>query len=143
MLTHDRLVRLCRARDRLCGTDPSALSIAEIAQHAAMSRFYFIRQFKALFGETPHQCRIRARLERAKHLLAVGDNSVTDVCMAVGFSSLGSFSTLFTRRFGETPSSYRARLAGSPNRLVPDCLSLLRARWEGQAQFSSSDRAAF
>ena len=62
------------------------LSIAEVAREAAMSPFYFIRRFESVFGTTPHQFRIQSRLERAKHLLALSDYSVTDVCMEVGFS---------------------------------------------------------
>ena len=89
--------RLCRARDMLRDVD-HPLSIEQVAREAAVSPFHFIRQFQALFGETPHQYRIRARLERAKDLLESSDYSVTDVCMEVGFSSLGSFSDLFARR---------------------------------------------
>ena len=98
--------RLCRARDRLREFD-EPVSIAQVAREAAISPYHFIRQFQALFGETPHQYRIRARLERAKDLLESSDYSVTDVCMEVGFSSLGSFSDLFARRVGMPPSVYR------------------------------------
>jgi len=69
-----------------------------------ISPFHFIRQFEALFGLTPHQFRIQSRLDHAKHLLAMGRTSVTDVSMEVGMSSLGSFSDLFARRAGATPS---------------------------------------
>jgi AraC-like DNA-binding protein len=107
LLTHETLVRLCDARDRLRAADDTSPSIEQIAQASAMSRFHFIRRFSAVFGETPHQFRIRSRLERAKELLATGNISVTDVCMEVGFASLGSFSDLFTRRVGMPPSLYR------------------------------------
>jgi AraC-like DNA-binding protein len=109
MLTHDTLVRLCHARDLLRDSGEDSPSIEEIAHAAAMSRFHFIRRFAAVFGETPHQFRIRSRLERAKALLANGNASVTDVCMEVGFTSLGSFSDLFARRIGVPPSVYRHR----------------------------------
>ena len=102
-----------------------------------MSRFHFIRQFKSVFGETPVEFRTRSRLERAKHLLAHGEESVTAVCMAVGFSSLGSFSALFARRFGQPPSTYRKQRAGES---APDCMTLLRRSWERTAQFSRSER---
>ena len=99
-----------------------------------MSPFHFIRQFQAVFGETPHQLRIQARLERAKHLLALSDYSVTDVCMEVGFSSLGSFSDLFSRRVGLPPSAYRRRVRvfmpapdGLSPQLAPGCLTLMAA----------------
>ena len=90
-----------------------------------MSPFHFIRQFEALFGVTPHQYRIRARLDRAKLLLASREWSVTNTCFEVGFSSLGSFSALFTRRFGESPSAYRRRVHEAD--LTPGCLSLMCA----------------
>ena len=89
-----------------------------------ISPFHFIRQFEAVFGVTPHQYRIDARLDAAKRLLAAGQHSVTDVCMEVGFSSLGSFSALFTRRVGEAPSAYRQRVRAKAD-LTPGCLSLM------------------
>ncbi len=134
MLTHDALVRLCRARDRLRELDGEPLSMRQIAREAAISPYHVIRQYKALFGETPHQTRIGARLDRARERLVLGQGSVTDICMDVGFSSLGSFSALFSKRFGESPSAFRKRLAptveepGSlPAQLVPDCVSLMNA----------------
>lgn len=99
-----------------------------------MSPFHFIRQFQAVFGETPHQYRIQARLDRAKYLLAVTDASVTDVCMDVGFSSLGSFSDWFARRVGSAPSLYRQRVRSEmttpgvlPETHTPGCLTLMGA----------------
>jgi len=99
-----------------------------------MSPFHFIRRFESVFGTTPHQFRIQSRLERAKHLLALRDYSVTDVCMEVGFSSLGSFSALFARRFGKPPSAYRRQVwsliavpGELPRELAPGCLSLMAA----------------
>jgi AraC-like DNA-binding protein len=138
MLTKDRLIRLCRARDQLRDVGQAELSIHDVANTAAMSRFHFIRQFKAVFGESPVQFRTRMRLDRAKHLLVEGEDSITDICMAIGFSSLGSFSSLFSRRFGRAPSLYRQELSGSPERLSPDCLAILRATWERDSQISRS-----
>src|SRR5512143_3825229 len=89
---------LCRARRALRSVTERPLSIEEAARLAGISPFHFIRQFEAVFGATPHQYRIEARLDRARRLLAKGELSVTEVCMEVGFSSLGSFSDLFTRR---------------------------------------------
>jgi AraC-like DNA-binding protein len=134
MLTDNAFVRLCRARDMLREVHDHPLTIDDVAREAAMSPFHFIRQFSALFGDTPHQFRIQARLDRAKHLLALGEYSVTDVCMEVGFSSLGSFSDLFARRVGTPPSAYRRRVRsmvavpGSvPRELIPGCLTLMGA----------------
>ena len=132
-LKHDGFRSLCHARELLSEVQESPLSIADVAREVHISPFHFIRQFEAVFGSTPHQFRIQSRLERAKHLLAIGHYSVTDVCLEVGFSSLGSFSDLFTRRIGETPSAYRRRVRvmgqvpGSvPRDLIPGCLSLMR-----------------
>lgn len=127
-------VHLCRARDMLRETTDRRLTIDEVAREAAMSPFHFIRQFRALFGETPHQFRIQARLDRAKHLLAAGSDPVTEVCLEVGFSSLGSFSDLFARRIGLPPTAYRRRARSMvavpgalPVELFPGCLNLMGA----------------
>jgi AraC-like DNA-binding protein len=133
-MTHATLfTRLCLARDLLREVESDPLPIEAVARHAAVSPFHFIRQFQALFGETPHQYRIRARIERAKDLLASSDYSVTDVCMEVGFSSLGSFSDLFARRVGMAPSVYRRQcrsrivVPGVTPALHAGCLSLMAA----------------
>jgi AraC-like DNA-binding protein len=123
LLRHEGFRRLCRARELLQQLEDPAPTVEEIAREVQISPFHFIRQFEALFGVTPHQYRIQARLDRAKQMLAEGRFSVTDVCMEVGFSSLGSFSTLFTRRFGETPTAFRRRVRASD--LTPGCLSLM------------------
>ena len=132
LLRHDGFRRLCRARDLLRDVTEPSPTIEQLAREVRISPFHFIRQFEAVFGETPHQFRIGSRIELAKQLLALGEHSVTDVCMDVGFSSLGSFSALFTRRVGETPSAYQRRvrtLVSVPGRatspLTPGCLSLM------------------
>lgn len=140
-LSRSRRLVLCRARDRLCEEDSAdevAATVAALADEAGLSTGLFIREFARLFGDTPHQRRIRARVERAKHLLARGD-SVTQVCFEVGCSSLGSFSALFHQRVGMTPSAYRAqarRLAQVPGELrralSPGCFELMAAALEVQ-----------
>jgi AraC-like DNA-binding protein len=92
-----------------------------------MSPAHFSRQFRAAFGETPYSYLMTRRIERAKTLLRRGDLSVTDVCVAVGCTSLGSFSARFTELVGETPSAYRARdhAATAP---VPGCVAMVRTR---------------
>jgi AraC-like DNA-binding protein len=124
------LADFCRARAQLRS---SGVSVREAAARARLSPFQFIRRFRALFGETPHQLRIAARIDRARRLLALTDRPVTDVCLDVGFSSLGSFSALFARRVGASPSAYRAgvRATTSPRdrvaTLYPGCLNLMGA----------------
>jgi AraC-like DNA-binding protein len=148
MLTRHAFQNLCLARDILRSDIDRSISIREVAREAAMSPFHFIREFQAVFGETPHQLRIQARLDRAKQLLALGDYAVTDVCLEVGFSSLGSFSDLFARRVGMSPSAYRKRVrvlmpgaGGMPQELAPGCLTLMGAAFaifEKRRQSSSA-----
>ena len=133
LLTRNDFARFCRARELLVEVREQPLSIEHIAREVRISPFHFIRQFEAVFGLTPHQFRIQSRLEQAKLLLAMGQHSVTEVCMEVGFSSLGSFSDLFTRRVGTTPSAYQrharvlVQVPGTfPPDLFPGCLSLMR-----------------
>lgn len=128
---------MSRARTALrdLGAD---VNVASLASASRLSRSQFILRYRTAFGETPHQTRIRARLERAQWLLATSELSVTDVCMAVGFSSLGSFSRLFHDRCGEPPVRYRARLAAdtSPGaRLTPHCMALLASAWSEPSYF--------
>jgi AraC-like DNA-binding protein len=122
---------LVLARDVLSQTHEPALSIREVARAAELSPFHFIRLFEAVFGRTPHDYRIHARLEEAKRLLARGD-SVTEACFAVGASSLGSFSAAFTRRVGQTPSAFRRRVRADavvpgqpPPVMTAGCLNLM------------------
>ncbi len=132
LLRHEGFRRLCQARELLRELRDPSPSIEELAREVHSSPFHFIRQFEAVFGVTPHQFRIQARVDEAKRLLAIGHHSVTDVCMEVGFSSLGSFSTLFTRRVGQAPSAYQRRVRAMvqvpgvfPSGLTPGCLSLM------------------
>jgi AraC-like DNA-binding protein len=141
MLTHGTLTRLSIARDMLQDARYASLSISAIAATSGLSVFHFIRQFRVVFGETPNQYRARRRLENAKQMLVSGSDSVTDICMAVGYSSLGSFSALFSRQFGQAPSAYRQRLSGEVEQLTPDCMTLLRAAWCSGSQFSRSEDA--
>jgi AraC-like DNA-binding protein len=112
---------LLRVRDLIDRAYAEPLDVAALARSAAVSPAYFSRSFKAAFGETPHQYLMSRRMERAKALLRAGDHSVTDVCFAVGSSSLGSFSTQFRRLVGESPSSYRERDGHDALERLPDC----------------------
>lgn len=106
------LRQLCRARDLLADVRSANVSISDAAREASLSSFHFIRRFDAVFGETPHQFRTRERLTAAQRLLALG-HSVTDVCLDVGFNSLGSFSALFARKIGISPTAYQRSLRRS------------------------------
>jgi transcriptional regulator GlxA family with amidase domain len=118
----DDLVRLRQARDRMDRDHAQPLDVPALARGAHMSVGHFQRSFKQAFGETPYSHLMTRRVERAMHLLRLGDLSVTEVCMEVGCTSLGSFSARFTELVGETPSAYRAR---SHDELVgvPGCVA--------------------
>ena len=138
MLSHSRIrspsvLRLIRARDLLHQALDEKLTLDHLAREAAVSPGQFIRSFKALFGETPHQVRIAARLEQAKKLLITDSMSVTDICVSVGFSSLGTFSFEFARRVGSAPSAFRREARALvqvpgllPPKLYPGCFMLMR-----------------
>jgi len=126
-MTSDELANLAhlrRARDLMDREYASALDVAGLARAALMSTAHFSRQFRAAYGETPYAYLMTRRIERAKALLRLGELSVTEVCLAVGCSSLGSFSARFTELAGETPTAYRARdhsaLAGVPGCVAKD-----------------------
>src|SRR6187402_543634 len=104
----ENLAHLRRARDLIDREYANPLDVPTMAQHALMSPAHFSRQFKDAYGETPYGYLMTRRIERAMALLRTGV-SVTDACMAVGCTSLGSFSSRFTLLVGETPSRYRRR----------------------------------
>ena len=126
-MTPDDLANLAylrRARDLIDREYARPLAVAALARAALMSTAHFSRQFRSTYGETPYAYLMSRRIERAKALLRRGDLSVTEVCLAVGCTSLGSFSAGFTRLVGETPTAYRARdhaaLAGVPGCVAKD-----------------------
>jgi len=118
------LAHLRRARDLIDREYARPLDVAALARAALMSTAHFSRQLRAAYGETPYGYLMTRRIERAKALLRRGDMSVTEVCMEVGCTSLGSFSARFTQLVGETPTAYRARdhgaLAGVPGCIAKD-----------------------
>ena len=121
------LAHLRRARDLMDREYALPLDVPAMAQAALMSPAHFSRQFRAAYGETPYGYLMTRRIERAKALLRGGELSVTEVCMAVGCTSLGSFSSRFTEIVGETPTAYRA-LDHSGHDVVPGCVSKIRSR---------------
>jgi len=121
------LVRLRRARDQMDRDYAEPLDVPALARAAYMSTGHFQRSFRAAYGETPYAHLMTRRIERAKALLRRGDMSVTDVCFAVGCTSLGSFSSRFAELVGESPSAYRARdhELGAP---IPACFAKIMTR---------------
>jgi AraC-like DNA-binding protein len=120
------LAHLRRARDLIDREYARPLDVPTMARHALMSPAHFSRQFRAAYGETPYSYLMTRRIERAMALLRAGA-SVTDACMEVGCTSLGSFSSRFTELVGQTPSAYRAREHGAET-AMPTCVAKMRTR---------------
>ncbi|MFD9380811.1 helix-turn-helix transcriptional regulator [Streptomyces sp. NPDC059999] len=120
------LAHLRRARDLIDREYARPLDVPTMARHALMSPAHFSRRFRAAYGETPYSYLMTRRIERAMALLRAGA-SVTDACMEVGCTSLGSFSSRFTELVGETPSAYRARKHEAVA-AMPACLAKLTTR---------------
>jgi AraC-like DNA-binding protein len=117
--------RLLRARDAMDRAYADPLNVRVIAAVAHVSEAHFIRSFRATFGETPHHYLQRRRVERSMFLLRETDRSVTDICLDVGFMSLGTFSRTFREIVGETPSDYRA--SNGPV-MAPNCIWMAATR---------------
>src|SRR6201985_967211 len=100
---------LVRARDLADARYSEPLGVDDMARAAGLSRAHFSREFRAAFGESPHAYLLTRRLERAAALLRSTDRSVIDICLSVGLSSVGSFTTSFTQTFGVSPMAYRAK----------------------------------
>jgi AraC-like DNA-binding protein len=114
-------------------TYAESLDIAALARVAHVSEAHFIRTFKATFGETPHRYLQRRRVERAMFLLRESDRSITDTCMEVGFTSLGTFSRTFREIVGTSPSDYRASASGGNE--IPTCFI---SRWTRPSSFGEA-----
>lgn len=120
------LAHLRRARDLIDRDYARPLDVPTMAAKALMSPSHFSREFREAYGETPYAYLMTRRIERAMALLRDGW-TVTDACTAVGATSLGSFSSTFTRLTGETPSAYRARSHPAAE-AMPDCIARLLTR---------------
>ena len=120
------LAHLRRARDSIDRNYAEPLDVPAMARVALMSPAHFSRRFRAVYGETPYSYLMTRRIERAKALLRQG-MSVTDACVTVGCTSLGSFSSRFSEIVGETPSQYRAR-DHRDLEVVPSCVSKVGTR---------------
>ncbi|QPP10671.1 helix-turn-helix transcriptional regulator [Streptomyces bathyalis] len=105
-------------------SDPG-LDLDAVAAHAGYSRYHFVRAFKATYGESPGQYLSRRRIERAEELLRSANLSVTEICMAVGFTSLGTFSARFKKQTGTSPSAYRRQHGRRAAAMIPGCYAML------------------
>ena len=115
------LAHLRRVRDHIDRNYAEPLDLDGLARVAGVSKYHFARTFEATYGETPIRYLTRRRIERAQDLLRHANLTVTEVCMLVGFASLGSFSTRFTQLVGESPTAYRNRWAARGGPHVPGC----------------------
>ncbi len=114
---------LLRAKDLADARYFEELDVDDMAAAAGLSRAHFSREFRRTFGETPHAYLLTRRLERAAALLRTTDRSIADVCFSVGLSSVGSFTTSFTRMFGSSPAAYRAAYPPAvAHVVVPSCV---------------------
>lgn len=130
MAMSDKLKRLNAGRDYMADHYQTPISLSEMASHSHMSAYHFLRVFKETYGETPTEFLIRLRVEQAKRMLITENFSVSDVCEKVGYTSLGSFSSLFTARVGVAPTLYRRQLWALsseafryPSQAIPACFA--------------------
>jgi AraC-like DNA-binding protein len=114
---------LLRAKDLADARYAEPLGVDDLARAAGLSRAHFSREFRRAFGASPHAYLLTRRLERAAALLRTTDNSVAEICLAVGLQSIGSFTTSFKRAFGATPTAYRASFPPAVSQaIVPACV---------------------
>ncbi|HEY3206785.1 MAG TPA: helix-turn-helix transcriptional regulator [Gaiellaceae bacterium] len=120
---------LLRAKDLADGHYSEPLGVDDLARAAGLSRAHFSREFRRAFGEAPHSYLLTRRLERAAALLRTTNRSVTDICFAVGLQSVGSFTSSFTRTYGMSPTTYRAKFPpASASARIPTCVLRTYAR---------------
>ena len=123
---------LLRARDAVDARYAEPLPVTELARVAGLSPAHFSREFRRAFGESPHAYLLTRRLERAASLLRRTDRSVADVCALVGLTSVGSFTSSFTRAYGRPPTAYRAERPPALSARVPACVLRAHARPAGR-----------
>jgi AraC-like DNA-binding protein len=134
----DLLPHLRQAHDHIDRHYASPIGLDELARVAGVSKYHFARSFEAAYGLTPIRYLTRRRVERAQDLLRHANLTVTEICFLVGFSSLGSFSSLFNRLVGESPTAYRDRWAARGGPHVPGCYLFMR----GPGQLGAGATAA-
>lgn len=107
VIDHELFVRLSRSRDFLADSSDRQVRLTDAAATACISKYHYIRLFHQAFGQTPHEFLVRRRMDRARHLLATSDLSVSEVCLEVGYESLGTFSSRFRQLAGCAPTEFR------------------------------------
>ena len=120
------MIALRRVHDHIDLHYAEPVCLADLATLAGMSKFHLVRSFRSAYGETPIRYLTRRRIERAQDLLRHANLTVTEICMAVGFASLGSFSSRFTEMVGESPVAYRNRWAAIGGPHIPGCYLFMR-----------------
>ncbi len=130
MIRHFQYKKICSGRDYLQEHYADSFSLSKVAEHSCMSQYHFSRVFTNVFGESPNAFVTRLRIEKAKKMLITQNFSISEICAEVGYSSIGSFSSLFSKKVGISPSQYRRKLrslANEPNRFpmqsIPLCFA--------------------
>jgi len=134
-MNSDIYKKLYRAKEFIDDCYDLKIDLAQMAKQACLSEFHFLRLFHKVYNKTPHKYLIQRRLDKARELLKTDSLSITEVCFDVGFESLGSFSSLFAKQVGATPSEFRRESARKmflsvfhPEKLVPGCFMLIYSR---------------
>jgi AraC-like DNA-binding protein len=134
---------LLRAKDLADARYFEPLGVEDLARAAGLSRAHFSREFRRAFGESPHAYLLTRRLERAAALLRTTDNSVAEICLAVGLQGLGSFTTSFKRTYGLTPTAYRAAYPPAASQaVIPACIVRAYGRPQHRTFREDSAKAA-
>jgi AraC-like DNA-binding protein len=131
------LRRMRVAKDAMDADWWQPLDLDAVAARAGYSRFHFVRRFREVYGESPGQYLSRRRIERAQELLRTANLTVTEICMLVGFSGLGTFCTRFKQQVGMTPTEFRARERAAGPAPIPGCYVLF---WAGGFRADRADR---
>jgi AraC-like DNA-binding protein len=134
------LVHLRRARDLADRDYAEALDLDELAGIAGVSKFHFLRCFAATYGKTPAVYITERRIERAQDLLRATNLTVTEVCMLVGYSSLGSFSSKFRSLVGMSPSAYQAEFAAAGVPHIPGCYVFMHGLSDRRSDSAISEK---
>jgi AraC-like DNA-binding protein len=110
MIKHFQYRKICLGRDFLTERYSGSFNLTEAAKYSCMSQYHFSRVFTKTFGESPYEYIVRLRIEKAKNMLITENFSVSEICEEIGYSSIGSFSFLFRKKVGMSPTQYRRRL---------------------------------